>query len=228
MFDGDQRQLTFLDQIPRQARAVLVAAGRPVRFAMRQVLLGQGDAATHVYLLRSGMVKVVRVEPDGRSALLAIRSAGDLIGETSALDGRERSATVTALAPVVANRYGAEEFHRLMVDTGLTTALMKYVTGRLRESDQLRAELAVLPVRTRLARTLLRLADTCGSVHGAEVRLDVSQEDLAQAVGASRNMVVKELGALRREGLVRTGRRRVVLPDLYRVHRVATEVDPPE
>ncbi|GAA1679890.1 Crp/Fnr family transcriptional regulator [Fodinicola feengrottensis] len=223
MLDGDQRRVTFLDRVPSHRRSDLVSRGRPARFASRQVLFQQGEPGNHVYLLRTGRVKVVRIEPDGRTTLLAVRVGGDLIGETSVLDGRDRSATVTALAPVTAHRFGADEFHRAMEECRLAPDLMRYVTGRLRESDELRAEMAVLPVRARLARTLIRLTNSCGSVRGDEVWIEVSQDDLAQAVGASRNMIVKELTHLRGEALVRTGRRLVVLRDLPRLHRIATD-----
>ncbi len=155
----------------------LIASGIPVHFLDRQVLFHQGDAGQHVYVPRSGTVKVVRGEVDGGHAILTVRSTGDVLGDFAALDRGARSATVIALGRVAAQMVTADQFRAFAIRPSVAPGFALYTVERLREADVQRGEIALLPVRVRLARTLLRLND------GAIVRM--AQHDIARYLGAS-------------------------------------------
>ena len=190
--------------------AILGSLGVPVRFARRQVLFRQGEPPGYVYVLLEGVVKVVRSESDGGLAILTIRSAGDVVGDMAAMDGRPRSATVATLSPLVAQLLTAQQFRSFVARPTVSTGFARYVVARLREADEQRVELALLPVRVRLARTLARLARP-SQLHDGSHTVRLSQQDLAQLVGASRNAVVAELSTLRAMGVLSTGRCLVVI-----------------
>ncbi|WP_075020776.1 Crp/Fnr family transcriptional regulator [Actinomadura madurae] len=75
---------------------LLVAAGAERRFGAGDVLLRQGDPATHVLLLTAGRVKALMTLPDGQVLLLAVRGPGELLGEIAVLGGGDRSARASA------------------------------------------------------------------------------------------------------------------------------------
>lgn len=177
----------------------------PVHYLNRQVLFHQGDAGRYVFALRHGVVKVVHGEADGGQAILTVRGAGDVLGDMAALDGGVRSATVIALGRIEAQMVTAGQFRDFVSRPLVAPGFALYTVERLRESDVHRSEIALLPVRVRLARALLRLAD------GAVVRMP--QQDIAHYLGASRNAVVEELACLREAGVVRTGRGSIVICD---------------
>jgi len=178
-------------------------------FAAGDQLFRQGDGAGLVYLIVDGAVKVIRSEPAGKQTILTIRSVGDVIGDMSALDGQPRSASVAAITRLGCQAIAGPVFRHFVDQPTVASAFARYTATRLREADVQRTELAVLPVRQRLARALLRLHEAVDH----DQRLDLPQQDLAELVGASRNAVVLALGVLRAEGILDTQRRRVAIRD---------------
>ncbi|MFI6899699.1 Crp/Fnr family transcriptional regulator [Nonomuraea sp. NPDC050394] len=202
-----------MQPFPQPAWHALIEEGIPRRYAAGDVLLQQGAPGSHVLVLTLGQVKVVRLEPDGGELLLAIRGPGELLGELAVLDGGDRSATVSALSACLAYMVSAERFHQIVHRFDLHGMLIRRGVHRLREGEDVRADLAGLPAVMLVARTLLRLAI------GPEVSL--SQSDLAAATGLSRSAVAAELAALRRMGIVVTARRRVGIEDFDALRRAA-------
>jgi len=205
--DGVWRQLTSL--------------GRKRTYDTGERLITEGDSDTHVIVLVDGRVKVTCSEEDGTEVLLAIRGAGDVVGERAAIDQDARSATVTALRPCSTRVLSANDFFAFVEAHHLARPLLRLGVARQREGQLIRVELSTLPVSRRLVRTLLRLGDAmeAGTGHGGAVAVDLGmpQEELARAIGASRSQVAAHLGRLRREGVVSTGRRRVVILDRDRL-----------
>ncbi|KPI02320.1 transcriptional regulator, Crp/Fnr family [Actinobacteria bacterium OK074] len=185
-------------------------------FRERSVMLRQGSAGTHLLALTDGLAKVVCREPGGAVTWLAFRGPGDLLGEVSVFNGTPRMAEVVALTPCSAVVLEADRFRRFVEERGLVMDLMRQAFSRLRESDAHRTELLTLPLVVRLARALLRLAEL--SAPGAEsdvVRLTgLSQEEIAQATGVTRNAVISGLQRLRESGAVETARRVIVIKDM--------------
>jgi CRP/FNR family cyclic AMP-dependent transcriptional regulator len=199
--------------LPPPAWRVLTEEGVHRRYQPGCVLLRQGADGTHVFLLAHGYVKVTRLEPDGSELLLAVRGPGDLLGEMAVLDGGVRSATVSALTSSQAYAVPAARFREIVRRFDLHGPLIRLTIQRLREGEDIRAEIARLPAPVLVARTLIRLAIE------SEVRL--SQSDLMAATGLSRSAVAAELARLRRAGIVATSRCRVVIRDFDALHAAA-------
>ncbi|GAA4200891.1 Crp/Fnr family transcriptional regulator [Streptosporangium oxazolinicum] len=197
--------------LPGEAWRALLSGGIARRYDAGDVMLRQGDPGTHVLVLTAGKVKVVRVEPDGTELLLAVRGPGEVIGEIAVLDGSGRSATVTALSVCVTYILSAERFSRIIDRFDLRDVLMRLLLRRYREGEDIRVELAGLPAFDRVVRILLRLAEV---THGSQRAVDLSQDELASAMGLSRSAVAAELAELRRLGHIATSRRRIMIRDL--------------
>jgi CRP-like cAMP-binding protein len=198
----------------------LTCLGRKRTYDTGERLIMQGDTDTHVIVLVDGRVKVTYSEEDGTEVLLSIRGPGDVVGERAAIDQGVRSATVTALRPCTTRVLSASDFFTFVDAHDLERPLLRLAVARQREGQLIRVELSTLPVPRRLVRTLLRLGDAMeGGVAGGPVALDfgIPQEELARAIGASRSQVAAYLGRLRQEGVVSTGRRRVVIQDRERL-----------
>jgi CRP-like cAMP-binding protein len=162
-----------------------------------------------------GRVKVTCCEEDGTEVLLAIRGAGDVVGERAAIDQELRSATVTALRKCTTRVLADAEFMRFISTNDLLFPLLRLGVSRQREGQLIRVELSTLPVGRRLVRTLLRLATALDGRPGNAVTVDLglSQEELARAIGASRSQVASHLAHLRDAGVISTGHRRIVVLD---------------
>ncbi|TYK53357.1 Crp/Fnr family transcriptional regulator [Actinomadura decatromicini] len=197
---------------------LLVAEGTPRRCRAGEVLLRQGDPASHVLLLMSGRVKALLTLPDGEVLLLAVRGPGELLGEVGVLGGDGRSATVVAIDPCAVRSLSADRFRALLRESGAEEELLRRAMRRLREGEEWRAETAALPAGPRVVRALLRLAVPS---EGDMVDVGLGQTQIGQAVGLSRGVVAGELARLRALGVVTTQRGRTVITDLPRLRALA-------
>jgi CRP/FNR family transcriptional regulator, cyclic AMP receptor protein len=196
-----------------QAWHSLLVNGSPRRYGVDEVLVRQGEPGRYVLALNHGLVKVSRVEPDGHDLVLAVRSRGEIIGESTYLGDRARSATVTAISACDTYILSHVRFQKIITDFNLNDLVLGHITDRLHESEEIRSELTSLPPRRRIARMLRRFSvnDSCA----------LSQADLAKSVGLSRSAVAGELAWFRDQGLVVTGRRHMTITDRTRLDAVA-------
>lgn len=195
----------------------LCGLGREQRYLAGSRMLRQGDTGTHLLALVDGLVKVIRREESGATTLLAFRGPGDLLGEVAVFDDGTRIADVVALRPCRVVLLEARRFKAFVERRGLAMDLMRQTLGRLHESDLRHVELVTLPLCARLARSLVRLVDLTMPGHAGSTPLHLTgltQEELAQALGVTRNAVVVGLQQLRAAGAVQTARRAITIRDM--------------
>jgi CRP/FNR family transcriptional regulator, cyclic AMP receptor protein len=212
---------SFLAQLRPSDREALRAAGTERGYRTGTVLFHQGDPSRHVLILLSGWVKAAASSRQGWEALLAIRGAGDIVGELSALDGQPRLATVTTLAPVSALLLSNDRLDACMADNWpIAGALLRHLAGNLRESDRRRIQFGGSNGDTRLIVLLHELSVRHGrqTDEGVLVDLPLSQRELAASVGVSREVAARTLRLLRTRSIVVTRRRQIVVvrPDLLK------------
>ncbi|WP_405711844.1 Crp/Fnr family transcriptional regulator [Streptomyces xanthophaeus] len=218
---GLDDRVPFLARLEDVDGAALRALGRELTYPPRTPLLHQDEPTAHVLLILTGWTKVTAAYPNGYQALLALRGPGDIIGESAALTRRPRSASVTALEQVRAVVIEHEAFRTFLTHCpSAALQLLALTADRQRTGDRRRLEFAALSVRERLAVLLLELAQLHGrrTAEGVEVSVALTKQELAGAVGASREMVQRQLKDLRDRGVVNTGRRELVIvrPDVLR------------
>lgn len=205
----------FGEMLRPQERRRFVELARRARFGPGDTLFREGDETRHAVLVESGSVKIVRRRKGRGDLLLAVRGANDLIGEMAAIDGTPRSASAVALLPVevhVIEPTAFEEF--VTTHSRVAWMLIRSMAARQRDADELRLIQATEPVTYRVAAVLLDMADREVALAGdRDEGFVVSQTELAEAVGATREAVTKALGELRRAGAVETGRRRMRISD---------------
>jgi CRP-like cAMP-binding protein len=160
--------------------------------ATGSVLLRQGDPGTHVLALTSGSAVVTLTGTEGERTLLAVRGAGELFGELAVLDAQPRSASVTAAQPCLVHLIPAPLFKTFIERHDLMNVMLRHAIARVRESEEVRLELATAPVAYRLASALARLVAASSMDGHNEVPL--TQAELAQLIGASRNAVGTVIG----------------------------------
>lgn len=171
----------------------------------RSVLLRQGDPATHVILLASGSALITLAGEQGERTLLAVRGAGELLGELAVLDAQTRTASVIAAEVCHIHIIPAADFLNFVDKHDLTAALLRHAISRVREADAVRLELATASVPARLASALGRLADAASVTDPDSyfiVRL--TQAELSQMIGASRNAVGTAIKPWRKYGWLDT------------------------
>lgn len=208
---------TFLAQLTADERAGLQRLARNHAFPKDSILMFQGEVDERLLLLLTGRVKVTRAAEGGQELLLAIRDAGDLLGELAFIDGAPRVATVTALEPVDALVLPGPSFRSYLESTPrVAVLLLESVASRFRESTVKRLQFAASDTLGRLASRIIELADRYGTEgeEGLVVPMPISHEELASWTGASRAGVAQSLQTLRELGWVQTERRLLIVRDV--------------
>ncbi|MBF8261594.1 MAG: Crp/Fnr family transcriptional regulator [candidate division NC10 bacterium] len=176
------------------------------RYPAGQALFHMGDEGGSLHLIERGRVKITIPSSSGEELILAIRSAGDLLGELSLFDGKSRSATVLALEETVTLCLRRDDLLALMRKRfDVVEKILEVLARKIRETDMLLADVHFLDITSRLAKKILDLGDTFGIREGGQVRIGVkiTQKDLASMIGATRESINKQLKSLRDQGLVR-------------------------
>jgi CRP/FNR family transcriptional regulator, cyclic AMP receptor protein len=187
-------------------------------------LFYQGDPGSGLYVLASGLVKVVVTSEDGEEMVLVTLGPGDAFGELSIVDGGPRSASAEALEPTVAMVITREVLLDLAArDSGLTEALLRTLGALLRRLTEQASDLVFLDLPGRMAKLLAVLAAERGSEtpEGIELDANLTQTDLAGMVGASRQSVNQILQGFARRGYLQVRGRRIVIHRLDLLRRRA-------
>jgi CRP/FNR family transcriptional regulator, cyclic AMP receptor protein len=218
------RQAPLFSALDDEAAAALRGSLSTVRLRRGEVLFHEGDSGDKLYIVADGKVKLGRTSSDGRENLLAILGPGQMFGELSLFDPGPRSATVTAVTDVAFYSLAHDDLLRWLDGRpDVARGLLAQLAHRLRRANDVVADLVFSDVPGRVAKALLDLADRFGRVadDGVHVHHDLTQEELAQLVGASRETVNKALADFASRGWLRLEPRSVVLMDAERLRRRA-------
>ena len=190
-------------------RLELAGKMRPRHFARDEVVFHNDDPAGQVFLITSGTVKVSVPDEQGREVLVALERGGDVFGELALFDDGPRSATVTAITETHTLALARQEFlGALERNPDAMRRMLALLVKTVRRSTGHVEDLVFLDLPGRVAKCLIDLADAAGSE-----RIDLTQEDLAGFVGATRVSVNRVLADLERRGAIKIGRRSLVLTD---------------
>ncbi len=166
----------------------LAARGQLRSFPKNAVIINEGDKGESLFVILSGRVKVYVSDDDGREMILDIHGAGDYVGEMS-LDGRPRSASVMTLDPSTCSVVTRDDLRAaIAANPDVAMSLISTLIERARVATDNVKNLALMDVYGRVARLLLQIAKEDGSGK-LVVPERMTQQDIADRVGASRDMI---------------------------------------
>lgn len=174
------------------------------------VILTPEDSRAVLFLIRDGQVQLYKITSDGKQCTLTILQNGDIFGETHLFCTGCRQVYASALTDASLYSIDSDMFQDLMQENpGLGLQMLAWTSRRLKETEDLLELIAYGDVRTRILYQLLRLCEDFGMPEGEGCRLNIqlTQQDLANMVAASRETVSSLLGQLGREGLIDTSQR---------------------
>jgi len=212
---------TVLSRLPQEDRRAFLALLRRRRYRRGEVVFHHGDPGDTLHLVQRGHLKVLIPGESGEEAVLTVVGQGDLFGELTLLDGGPRSATVVALEDVETATLSRVDFMNLLRrNPAVGDALLAMLAQTIRRLTDEVTDLMLLDLRGRLAKKLLDLAVAHGERAGEyiEIRVSLTQEELASMIGATRPRVNKLLGFFEDRGAIaRHGRWIAILkPDALR------------
>ncbi|MDT5011002.1 MAG: family transcriptional regulator, cyclic receptor protein [Mycobacterium sp.] len=187
----------------------------PVDFPPGHTVYTAGEPGYTLYIICSGKVKIGHRFPDGHENLLTILGPSDMFGELSIFDPGPRTYSASAITAVQAVPISREALCRLISDhPDISDQLLRVLARRLRRINDL-ADLIFTDVPRRVAKRLLQLAHRFGTREDGSVRVthDLNDEEIAQLVGASPEMVSQALADFAYRGWIRLGGRSVLIID---------------
>jgi len=209
-----------------EPRAVseLTAELRPVDLPSGHTVFAEGEPGDRLYIVISGKVKIGRRSPDGRDNLLTIMGPSDMFGELSIFDPGPRTSSATTITEVRAVSMNRETVRAWMADRPeIAEKMLRVLARRLRRTNHNLADLIFTDVPGRVAKLLLRLAQRFGTQEGDALRVshDLTQEEIAQLVGASRETVNKALADFAHRGWIRLEGKCLLISDCEHLARRA-------
>ena len=191
----------LFEALDEESAKALRALITDVDLVRAERLFDEGDVGDRLYVVLDGKIKLTRAAPDGRENLLSVLGPGEMFGELSLFDPRPRTASAVAV----------------------TDARLAALAQRLRRTNDVMADLVFTDVPGRVAKALLDLADRFGELQpeGLQVHHDLTQEELAQLVGASRETVNKALADFAARGWLQLSAKSVLILDRERLAKRA-------
>ena len=203
-------------------RESLAAAVTRRRYRRAETIFQKDEPGHSVYIVERGSVRIYVPSPQGNDLVLAVLGAGDFFGDLSLLDGRPRSASAAATSDTTLLALERIDFIALITSRPeAAMAVLEAVSRRLRETDEMAADLAFLDVPGRLAKKLLDLAASNGVRKSSGVLIDlaVTQEELANMIGVTRESVNRNLSDFKKMGLVTNQGRKIIVKDAARLRQ---------
>ncbi|QRV02093.1 Crp/Fnr family transcriptional regulator [Arcanobacterium phocisimile] len=211
-------------ELDESDRADLLALMSETTLKRGESLFHEGDSGDRLYVVTDGKVKLSHTADDGRENLIAVLGPGEIIGELTLFDLGARSSTVTAIAATSLLSLSHKDM-MTYIDShpAMAKSMLRELARRLRTTNQQMADLVFSDVPGRVAKALLDLAERFGerTQEGIYVAHDLTQEELAHLVGASRETVNKSLADFTSRGWIRLEGRAVLLIQVQRLQRRA-------
>ena len=214
----------LFEALDEESAKALRALVTDVDLVRAERLFDEGDAGDRLYVVLDGKIKLTRAAPDGRENLLSVLGPGEMFGELSLFDPRPRTSSAVAVTDTRLAALAHDELRDWLTGRpDVSLHLLRALAQRLRRANDVMADLVFTDVPGRVAKALLDLAARFGTQRedGLQVNHDLTQEELAQLVGASRETVNKALADFVARGWIQLHPKSVLLIDPERMRRRA-------
>lgn len=192
----------------------LAARARVQQFAAGSIIFQKDDPGQSLYVILEGLVKIYLSSEEGQEVLLVILQEGEFFGELALLDGAPRSASAVAMDPTSVLTVFRDDFERFIREhPEAALVIFGVISARLRQADNVIADVAFLDLPTRVAKKLWDLAEHFGRLENKQIAIDIRlrQQDFAGMVNASRESVNRVLVALADDGVIRIDRQKITI-----------------
>ncbi len=220
--DDVLRRAPLFEALDDDSAAALEAGVTIVELARADRVFEEGASGNQLYVVLDGKIKLTRAAADGRENLLSVLGPGEMFGELSLFDPRPRTASAIAVTDSRLGALAHDDLRSWLTGRpDVALHLLQALAQRLRRANDVMADLVFTDVPGRVAKALLDLADRFGEVRedGLQVNHDLTQEELAQLVGASRETVNKALADFAARGWLQLTAKSVLLIEPERLRK---------
>ncbi|MGR9086554.1 MAG: Crp/Fnr family transcriptional regulator [Gammaproteobacteria bacterium] len=195
------KKISFLSRLPDEAIASLAAKAKLLRFPRQAVILSEGDETRSLYIVLSGKVRVFTRDEKSKEVTLRVQESGSYFGELALLGDEPRSASVETLEMTVCAILSKEDFKRWLTGhPDVVIDLLSELSSKVRQLTDRVKQMALSNVYERTIKVLEEMADKEGNISVIHDR--PTQQELANMVGSSREMINKVMKELTKGGYV--------------------------
>lgn len=220
------KNTTLFSSLSPQELSVISAQFTEEEFEKDQYIFAEGDPPDCLYIVKEGTIKMVKHSPSGREMIMAIMTAGDMIGEVAVFDGGPYPATAQGMGKGFIMKLPRKEFISLLnrhpsVALQIIGDLGKKLRAALNVARELRGEL----VEGRIAMVLLKLARKIGTPveGGVMLTIPVTRQDVADMVGSTIETTIRVISRFKKEGMVRDSKGKMII-DVKRLGNILKEM----
>ena len=216
------RKAPLFTALEESAALSLHASMDSVKISKGSILFAEGDEGDHLYVIVEGKIKLGTSSGDGRENLLSILGPGEMFGELSLFDPNPRTSTATAVTDAKLLSLGQTKLIPWLTENPrVSLNLLASLAQRLRRTNEAVGDLVFSDVPGRVAKALIDLGERFGKQtdDGLLVNHDLTQEELAQLVGASRETVNKALADFAGRNWLKLDGRAVLITDYERLSK---------
>ena len=218
------RRAPLFDGLDDEGVRTLRRQTSEIKVARGEHLFLEGQDGDRLYVVLDGKIKLTRAAADGRENLWSVLGPGEMFGELSLFDPRPRTSTASAVTDATLAALAHDALRPWLLERPeVSMHMLQALARRLRRANDVVADLVFTDVPGRVAKNLLDLADRFGEQErdGLHVHHDLTQEELAQLVGASRETVNKALADFAARGWLQISARSVLILDTERLRKRA-------
>jgi CRP/FNR family transcriptional regulator, cyclic AMP receptor protein len=222
--DDVLRETPLFEALTEEDAGALRAGIINVHLDRGEQLFAEGAPGDKLYIILSGKIKLTKAAPDGRENLLSVHGPGEMFGELSLFDPIPRTSSATAVTSTDLAGIAHDDLRSwLSTRPEVAMHLLQALAQRLRRINEVKADLVFTDVPGRVAKALLDLSERFGTpgMLGVQVNHDLTQEELAQLVGASRETVNKALADFAARGWIQLAAKSVLITDMDRLRKRA-------
>lgn len=213
----------LLGKLSRDEIDTLLHYARVERYPAGHEIYAKGSPGQSMMAVLRGTAKMVSVSTEGKEIVFNVIDPGEIFGEIALLDGGERSADAVAITDCELLVLNRRDFMPILErHADICMILLRILCQRLRQTSEQVEDVLFRHLEARIAKTLLQLAHSAGRrhAHGVSVDLHVTQRELGNRVGGSRESVNKHLQHLHRAGVIDLGKGSIVIRDLAALERL--------
>jgi CRP-like cAMP-binding protein len=214
------KRVPIFSSLSEQEFAFLMPRLLQRRFQPGEIIFGEGDSCSGLYVVQSGNVRIFKSSVGGREQVLAIDGPGSSIAELPVFDGGNYPASAQAVNECNLFFYSRQDFQALCLQhPQVALKVLRVVGGRLRRLVNIIEELSFTTVRHRMIALLVRLAKSSGNRNGdaVSVQLPANNSELAAQIGTVRELVSRNLSRLQADGLIQVDNRDLKIPSLKKL-----------
>ena len=219
------RKIPYFADLTKQEMRALASRVSRKHLQRGQLLFGEGDSCTGLFMVVKGEIRLFNLSPAGREQVLAVRGPGRSFGDPVVFDGANHSASAAALEDAELLFISRTDFKTFCREhPEVMFKVIAEVGSRLRRMIGIIQDLSFTTVRQRLIALVLRLAQTSGTASTEEVHVELTKthEELAAELGTVRELVSRTLRQLQAEGFLEVNGRTIIVKDLARLRREQT------